>query len=75
VIFSSDIHQSGSTICHSSMWLNLKTMGPTLFANRMDAAEQLIPMLREFVHDHTVVLAITRGAIQCIALPKTHHTQ
>lgn len=34
-----------------------------LFSNRLDAAERLIPILRDFTNEQTVVLAIPRGAV------------
>ncbi|MFN5620814.1 MAG: phosphoribosyltransferase [Flavobacteriales bacterium] len=34
-----------------------------LFSNRLEAAERLIPVLREYVDDHTILLAIPRGAV------------
>lgn len=38
-------------------------MTAKLFTNRLDAAERLIPILREFIDDATILLAIPRGAV------------
>lgn len=34
-----------------------------LFSNRLEAAERLIPILREYADDHSILLAIPRGAV------------
>ena len=38
-------------------------MIPKQFSNRLEAAERLIPILREYADDHSILLAIPRGAV------------
>lgn len=38
-------------------------MRTEIYANRLDAAERLIPLLKEYANNETIVLAIPRGAV------------